>query len=98
METQLRKLADLEIGCKYYVVGYRSINTQYGDSYIVTCKSADEYDDDETEFEMFASKVMTTYISAKQPSTSFPFTVRRNTKCTYTEIFGYNTNSYVRLN
>ena len=99
MDAQLRKLADLEIDQSYHVLGYRPINTKFGDTYIITCRF---YSNDiQPEFDMFATKVITSYISNYLPKEKFFFTVRRNaTKgYTYTEIDGYKpTSSFIRLN
>ena len=53
MDAKRLKLADLEIDHSYYVVGYKPIKTKYGNTYILTCIQADN---DQTEFEMFATK------------------------------------------
>ena len=97
METQRLKLEDLEINHSYYVVGYKAISTKYGDAYILQCTQADI---DQPEFEMFATKLIASYISTYSPSDRFKFTVRKNSKCTYAEISGYNPSSgnFIRLN
>ena len=95
MEAQRLKLADLQIDHSYYVVGYKPINTKFGDTYIITCleTGVDE------EFEMFATKLITSYINEYSPKDRFSFTVRRNPKYTYAQIPGYNpSSSYIRLN
>ena len=96
MDAQLRKLADLEIDESYYVLGYKPINTKFGDTYIIIC-SLSGYDN---KFEMFASKLIASYISTNSPKDKFLFTVRRNAKCTYAEISGYKkpSSSYILLN
>ena len=95
MDAQLRKLADLEIDQSYHVLGYRPINTKFGDTYIIKCRLAVD------DFEMFATKLIASYISTYLPKEKFFFTVRRNaTKgYTYTEIDGYKpASSFIRLN
>ena len=98
MEAQHLKLADLEINQSYYVVGYKPIKTKYGNTYILQCTPVGE--DDQLEFEMFATKLIASYISTYSPSDRFKFTVRKNSKCTYAEISGYNLSSsnFIRLN
>ena len=98
MDAQLLKLADLQINHSYWVVGYKPINTKYGDSYIIQCLHPG--DDEQLEFEMFATKLITSYISKYSPTDKFLFTVRKNSKYTYAEISGYNpsTSSCIRLN
>ena len=96
MEVQRLKLGDLEIDHSYYVVGYRPINTKYGDTYIITCTHVGN---DEPEFEMYATKLISSYISTHSPTDKFLFTVRKNSKYTYAQISGYNpSTSFVRLN
>jgi len=97
MDVQLRKLADLKIDHSYYVLGYKPINTKFGDTYIIKCRliTYDLTDD----FEMFATKLIASYISTYSPQDKFMFTVRQNTKYTYAEINGYNPkSSFVLLN
>ena len=95
MDAQLRKLADLQIDHSYYVLGYRPINTKFGNTYILICREVDN----EFEFEMFANKLITSYISTNSPTDKFLFTVRRSSRYTYVEISGYKpTSSFIRLN
>ena len=94
MDAKRLKLADLEIDHSYYVVGYKPIKTKYGNTYILQCTHADI---DEPEFEMFATKLIASYISTYSPSDRFKFTVRKNSNYTYTEISGYSPN-FIRLN
>src|SRR2546426_568149 len=97
METQLRKLADLQIDESYFVLGYKPINSKYGDTYILLCRlySIEIH----PEFEMFATKLIVSYISTYSPKDKFFFTVRKNATCTYAVINGYKpSSSYVRLN
>ena len=54
MDAQLRKLADLRIAESYYVRGYKSISTKFGDTYIIKCRLVTH--DRADEFEMFATK------------------------------------------
>src|SRR6267154_209172 len=97
MDALLLKLANLQIDHSYYVLAYRPINTQYGDTYIITCR---EYGyEDQPEFEMFATKLIASYISTYSPTDKFYFTVRKNSKYTYAQISGYNpSTSFIRLN
>ena len=98
MAAKRLKLADLEIDKSYYVVGYKSIETKYGNTYILQCTPVGE--DDQVEFEMFATKLIVSYISKYSPAAKFLFTVRKNSKCTYAEIPGYNPSggNFIRLN
>ena len=97
MDAQLLKLADLQTDHSYSVVGYRPVNTKYGDTYIIKCT---EYGyEDKSEFEMFATKLIASYISTYSPTDIFRFTVRKNSKYTYAEISGYNPSTpFIRLN
>jgi len=97
MDAQLRKLADLKIDESYYVLGYKSVNNKFGNTYIIKCRliSNDKVDD----FEMFATKLIVSYISTYSPTDKFIFTVRQNAKYTYAEINGYNpTSAFILLN
>jgi hypothetical protein len=89
MDAQLLKLADLTIDHTYYVLGYKPINTKFGDTYIIRCTHL--LNDDE--FEMFATKLIASYISEYSPKDKFSFTVRKNSKYTYAQISGYNPGS-----
>ena len=82
MDAQLRKLADLKIDHPYFVISYKPVNTSFGDKYIIRCKELGN----EEIFEMFATHLITAYISDNQPTYKFEFIVRNNNKCTYTEI------------
>jgi hypothetical protein len=73
MDAQLRKLADLEIDQSYHVLGYRPINTKFGDTYIITCRFYSY--DIQPEFDMFATKLIASYISTYLPKEKFFFTV-----------------------
>lgn len=101
MEAQLLKLADLQIDQSYWVVGYKPINTKYGDTYIIQCVHLGS--EKEVDFEMFATKLIASYISKYSLDNSLPidkflFTVRKNSKYTYAEISGYNpSTSFTRL-
>ena len=97
MDAKRLKLADLDINQSYYVVGYKPIKTKYGNTYILQCTHADI---DQPEFEMFATKLIASYISTYSPTDKFLFTVRKNSKYTYAEISGYNPSSdnFIRLN
>jgi hypothetical protein len=97
MDAQLRKLADLRIDESYYVLRYKSVSTKFGDTYIIKCRlvTRDKVDD----FEMFATKLIASYISTYSPKDKFEFRVRQNAKYTYAEISGYNpTSSFILLN
>ena len=97
MDAQLLKLTDLQIDHSYYVVGYRPINTKFGDTYIIKCTHLGY--EEQIEFEMFATKLISSYISTYSPTDKFLFTVRKNPKYTYAQISGYNPNtSFIRLN
>ena len=97
MDAQLRKLADLNIDESYYVLGYKSVSTKFGDTYIIKCRLATY--DEAIDFEMFATKLIASYISTYSPKEKFEFTVRQNAKYTYAEISGYNpASSYILLN
>ena len=98
MDAKRLKLTELEINQSYYVVGYKPIKTKYGNTYILQCIPVGE--DDQIEFEMFATKLIASYISTYSPAAKFLFTVRKNSKCTYAEISGYNPSSgnFIRLN
>ena len=96
MDAQLRKLVDLKIDHSYYVVGYKPINTKFGDTYIIKCRLVN--DDQVDEFEMFASKLIASYIATYTPKDKFLFTVKQNSRYTYAEISGYNpSNSFILL-
>ena len=96
MDAQLRKLADLQIDHTYYVIGYKSVTTKFGDTYIIKCRLATN--DIEYDFEMFATKLIASYISYYSPTDKFLFTVRKNAKYIYAEISGYNpTSSFILL-
>ena len=96
MDAKRLKLADLEVNQSYYVVGHNPIKTKYGDTYILRCTQADV---DQPEFEMFATKLVASYISAHSPAVKFLFTVRKNPKYTYAEIPGYHPSggNFIRL-
>ena len=87
MDAQLLKLADLKIDHDYYVLGYKPVNTKFGDTYILKCGSVSY--DVQGDFEMFATKLIASYISTHSPSQQFVFRVRKNSKYTYAEISGY---------
>ena len=97
MDAKRLKLADLTIDDSYYVVGHEPVKTKYGDTYILKCIQVDI---DQPEFEMFATKLIASYISTYSPAGKFLFTVRKNSKYTYAEIPGYNPSSsnFIRLN
>ena len=88
MDAQLRKLADLEINESYYVIGYKPLKTKVFDTYILKCRLFGY--DSEPDFEMFATKLIAFYISTYSPTDKFLFTVKQNSKYTYTQISGYN--------
>src|SRR5437870_4921417 len=99
MEVQLRKLADLQIDESYYVLGYKPINSKYGDTYILICRL---YSNEiQLDFQMFATELIVSYISIYSPEDKFFFTVRKNI---YAEIDDYiyaeidDRNSYFLLN
>ena len=94
MDAQLLKLADLKIDHDYYVLGYKPVNTKFGDTYIIKCRLANGEHDD---FEMFATKLIASYISTHSPSQQFVFRVRKNSKYTYAEISGYYPSSSFTL-
>ena len=98
MDAKRLKLADLDINQSYYVVGYKPIKTKYGNTYILQCTPVGE--DDQPEFEMFATKLIASYISTYSPADKFLFTVRKNSNYTYAEIPGYNPSggNFIRLN
>ena len=97
MDAQLRKLTDLKIDHDYYVLGYKPVNTKFGDTYILKCGSV-RYDV-LGEFEMFATKLIASYISTHSPSNQFVFRVRKNAKYIYAEISGYYpSTSFILLN
>ena len=87
MEVKRRKLSDLDIGGVYRVLGYLPFNGQFGDTYIIKCKASHS---DEI-FEMFATKLIASYISQYNPTDKFTFVVKRNSKKDYmfAEISGY---------
>ena len=98
MDAPLLKLADLKLDYSYLVLKYRPINTKYGNCYIIKCR---EYgcDDDESDFQMFATKLIASYISQYSPTNKFHFTVKKNSKYTYAEISGYNpSTAFIKLN
>ena len=82
MDAQLRKLADLKIDDSYIILSYKPVNTSYGATYIIRCR---KLDNDEN-FEMYATNKIASYISKNRPTDKFTFIVRKNNKCTYTEI------------
>ena len=96
MDAKHLKLADLEINQSYYVVGYKPIKTKYGNTYILQCTHADI---DQPEFEMYATKLIASYISTYSPSAKFLLTVRKNSNYTYAEIPGYHPSggNFIRL-
>ncbi len=87
MDAPLRKLADLEIDHDYYVLGYKPITTEFGDTYIVKCRRATCGQTDD--FKMYATKTIASYIATNAPQDKFIFRVRKNSKYTYAEISGY---------
>ena len=87
MDAKLLKLDDLEIDQSYFVVAYRPINSKYGDTYIIKCTLTGF--EEQQEFEMFATKLIASYISTYSPKEKFIFKVRKNSKYTYAEISGY---------
>ena len=98
MDAPLPKLADLKIEYSYLVLGYRPISTKFGDTYIINCREYD-CDNDKSDFQMFATKLMASYISQYTPTNKFHFTVRKNAKYTYAEIPGYNpSTAFIKLN
>ena len=99
MDAQLLKLADLQIDHNYYVIGYSAINTKFGDTYILQCVEHSYDNPNLTEFEMYATKLISSYISQYSPKDNFLFKVRKNSKYTYAEISGYKPSSgFIRLN
>ena len=74
MDVQLRKLADLDIDGIYGVLGYRPVKTKFGDTYIIRCRRLGY--ESTPEFEMFATKLIASYITQHKPTHKFRFTVK----------------------
>ena len=87
MDAKRWKLADLDVGGVYWILGYLPFKGDYGDTYIIKCKAAHN---DEI-FTMFATKLIASYISQYNPIDKFTFVVKRNSKkdYIYAEISGY---------
>ena len=66
MDAQLRKLADFKIDESYYVLGYKSVGTKFGETYTIMCRLIIHDRVDE-----FATKLIASYISTYSPKINF---------------------------
>ena len=85
---QTKRLQDLEVNKKYKVLKRKVINAPYGKTYIL--KVVDEMD---IEFELFATKTLTTYIDKECPTAPFEFKVLINNNVKYPAIDNYTQDS-----
>ena len=88
-----RKIKDLQLDEKYYVKGYKPLNTKYGSKYIVTI---DDFDDlknlvQGTSYEMWATKAIVKFITKHnlRPNDKFSF------KVNYCGQFGYYAENFI---
>ena len=76
-----RKIKELQLDQRYFVKGYKPLNTKYGSTYIVTID----------EFEMWATKAIAKYIAKHnlRPNDKFSFIVN------YCGQFGYYADNFI---
>ena len=94
MDTDIRKFQTLELNQTYQVQEYDKIyKTPYGESCILLVSE----EKSEEPFELFATKLITKYITNEKTKKKFNFTVKEKKGNKYPVIEGYNPRKWTKL-